>query len=143
MSINSDQSNKHGINVLIVEDEFFSRQFLKDTLSPWGNVDIAVNGKETLEAFTHALNAGEPYHLICLDILMPIMDGQETLKNIRRIESERGLHGLDGVKVIIITGADDHRNILNAFNVGCEGYLKKPIDEDELIGLIRKLGLIR
>ncbi len=133
---------KQPIKVLIVEDEFFSRQFLKDTLSPYGRVDIAVNGQETLEAFSHALDGQDPYHLICLDILMPVMDGQETLKKIRGIEKQRGIMGLDGVKVIMVTGVEDNRNVLDAFRSGCEGYLKKPIDEDKLLSLLEKLELI-
>lgn len=134
--------SKQGAKMLIVEDEFFSRQFLKDTLSPYGQVDVAVNGKETIDAFRYALEKNEPYHLICLDILMPVMDGQETLKEIRRVEAEKGIHGMDGTKVIMVTGVDDNRNILDAFKTGCEGYIKKPIDEDKLLDLLRKLELI-
>ncbi len=130
------------LHMLIVDDDFFSRQLLKSTLLPYGNLDIAVNGEETLTAVKVAIEKGEPYDLICLDILMPVMDGQETLKEIRKYEEEKGIHGLDGAKVIMITGVNDNRNVLNAFNTGCEGYLKKPLDEDKLLALLKELGLI-
>lgn len=131
------------LNMLIVDDDFFSRQLLKSMLLPFGNLDIAVNGEETLTAFKVAHEKGEPYHLICLDILMPVMDGQETLKEIRKYEEGRGIRGLDGVKVIMVTGVDDNRNVLDAFNTGCEGYIKKPLDEDKLFELLKKLDLIK
>ena len=134
--------NQKTLNTLIVDDDFFSRQFLKDTLKPHGDVDIAVNGEETLKAFQTAHQKGHPYDLICLDLLMPVMDAPETLKRIRKIEEEKGIHGLDGVKVVIITGIDDNRSVLDAFNTGCEGYIKKPMDEDKLLKLLNDLGLI-
>lgn len=131
------------LNMLIVDDDFFSRQLLKSMLLPYGNLDIAVNGEETLTAVKVAIEKGEPYDLICLDILMPVMDGQETLKQIRKFEKEKGIHGLDGVKIVMITGVNDNRNVLDAFNTGCEGYIKKPLDEDKLFELLKTLGLIK
>jgi two-component system chemotaxis response regulator CheY len=130
------------IKMLVAEDDFFSRRFMMEVLAPYGQVDVAVNGEETILAFSTALNDNDPYDLICLDIVMPVMDGQETLKRIRRIEDERGIHGLDGVKVIMVTGVDDKSNIMSAFKGGCEGYVQKPVDEDKLLELLRDLELI-
>lgn len=130
------------LKILVAEDDFFSRRFLMEVLAPYGEVHVAVNGEETLVAFSTALNEEDPYDLICLDIVMPIMDGQETLKRIRRIEEERGIQGLDGVKIVMVTGVDDKSNVMNAFKSGCEGYVQKPVDEDKLIDLLKSLELI-
>ena len=115
---------------LIVEDEFTSRKLLQVYLSDYGNCFVAVNGHEAVEAFREALEENEPYDLICLDIMMPEMDGHETLKAIRRIESEHGIAGLDGVKVIMTTALEDSKDVMGAFKSGCEAYLVKPVEKE-------------
>ncbi len=79
------------MRILIVEDDFTSRRLLQKILAPYGECDIAVDGKEALEAFTLAVREGRRYRLICLDIMMPEMDGQQVLKKIRQMEKELGI----------------------------------------------------
>lgn len=131
------------MRTLIVEDDFVCRRLLQKLLSPYGDCDITINGKEAIEAFLLALDEDESYDLICLDIMMPEMDGQEALKKIREIEKEKGILGLDGVKVIMTTALKDSKNVFGAFKTGCEGYLVKPIDKKKLIEEIKKLELIK
>jgi two-component system chemotaxis response regulator CheY len=130
------------LKILIVEDDFYTRRLLQRFLSPYGEVDIAVNGEEALEAYKSSLDEEFAYDLICLDILMPVMDGQETLKQIREFEEVRGIYGSDGVKVVMVTVLDDNKNILMAFRTGCEGYITKPVDKKTLIDKIEELGLL-
>jgi two-component system, chemotaxis family, chemotaxis protein CheY len=127
---------------LIVEDDFANRKLLKIHLSHYGDCDVAVNGSEAVQAVREALAEGTPYGLICLDIAMPEMDGQEALKAIRQLESEHGIAGLDGAKVIMTTAFGDAQNVLAAFRSGCEGYLVKPISREKLLQEMDKLGLI-
>lgn len=131
------------MRTLIVEDDFTCRRLLQKILSPYGDCDITINGKEAIEAFRLALDEDESYDLICLDIMMPEMDGQEALKKIREIEKEKGILGLDGVKVIMTTALKDSKNVFGAFKTGCEGYLVKPIDKKRLIEEMKKLELIK
>jgi len=94
-------------------------------------------------AFKDALKQGDPYDLICLDIMMPQMDGHQALEAIRQIESEHGISGgLDSVKVIMTTVLDDPKNVMKSFREGCEGYVVKPIEKQKLLDEIGKLGLI-
>jgi len=130
------------LKILVVEDNFDSRRLLQKMLSPYGDCDIAVNGKEAVEAFEKALDEEFSYDLICLDILMPVMDGHETLKRVREIEEARGLYGLDGVKVIMTSALDDNENILKAFRTGCEGYITKPIEKKKIVENLKELGLV-
>ncbi len=138
-----NQARKSGLKILIVEDDFVCRKLLQMCLSEFGDCFIAVNGQEAVEAVGSAYDEGYPYDLICLDIRMPEMDGQEALRAIRRIEHERGIAGLDCIKVIMTTGLDDSGNIIGAFKTGCEAYIVKPVEKDKLFKEMEKLGLIK
>lgn len=131
------------MKTLIVEDDFLSRSLLSTLLSEYGICHVAVNGREALQAVERGLEQKDPYDLICLDIMMPVMDGQQALQEIRRLEKRHGISGLDMAKVIMVTAVDDSNNIMKAFRQGqCEAYLTKPLDRGKLITLIRDLGLI-
>ena len=131
------------MKTLIVEDDFLARSLLSTLLAGCGICHVAVNGKEALDATEKAFAANDPYDLICLDIMMPVMDGQETLLELRKMEARLGIRGLDTTKVIMVTGIDDSKNIMQAFRQGqCEAYLTKPLDRHKLLNHIRDLGLI-
>lgn len=127
---------------LIVEDNFAAQKLLQIYLSNYGDCDIAVDGNEAVEAFRQAVDEKEPYDLICLDIMMPNMDGHEALKVIRQIESEHGIKGLDGVKVIMTTALEDSENVMGAFREGCEAYIVKPVEKGKLLKEMENLGLL-
>jgi len=130
------------MKILIVEDEFVSRHVLQELLSPYGECDMAVNGKEAVDAFESALAENRPYNLVCLDIMLPEMDGQEALKKMREIERKYQIGGLDGVKIIMTTALEDFDNIKRAFIEQCEGYLVKPITREKIITQLKELSLI-
>ncbi len=127
---------------LIVEDDFTARKLMQIYLSEFGKCFVAVNGKEAVQAVTQAFDEDEPYDLIALDIMMPEMDGIEALKAIHNLEKERGITGMDTVKVIMTTAKGQSQDIFDAFNTGCEAYLIKPIRKPDLVDEIRKLGLL-
>ena len=89
-----------------------------------------------------ALEDGEPYDLICLDVMMPVLDGYQVLKAIRNIEVERGIPKEKKVKVIMTTALNEERNVKMAFELGCEAYSGKPIDVEKFEKVLQKLGLI-
>ena len=128
---------------LIVEDDFTSRLLMQKFLAPYGESHVAVNGNEAIEAFTQAINSDEPYQLICLDIMMPEMDGHATLKEIRAFEENKGIMVGDGVKIIMTTALSDMDNKLTAVKEFCDAYLVKPIDRSKVLELIDSFGLIK
>ena len=131
------------MKTLVVEDDFISRTMLQEILQPYGICHVVANGQECMAAFRQALEKGAPYDLICLDIMMPEMDGQTALKQLRKIELENGIGGSDLSKVIMVTALDDPKNIMESFMKGtCQAYLTKPINAEQLLGQCRKLGLI-
>lgn len=131
------------MKILIVEDDFISRRIIKEILSPYGDCDIVVDGEEAIQAFQLAMNEQEPYDLVCMDIMMPNMDGQEALKQIRDIEKNAGIRGSAEVKVIMITALDDPKTVFKAYyRGGATSYIVKPIEKDKLVNELRILGLI-
>jgi two-component system chemotaxis response regulator CheY len=130
------------MKILIVDDDFTSRRILLKYLSEYGTCDVAVDGKEAVEAFKMALDEDDSYDLVFLDIMMPELNGQEALKQIRQIEIQNGKFDLDGAKVIMTTSMDDAENIKTAFREQCEGYIVKPVDKVKLISKLTKLELI-
>ena len=131
------------MKVLIVEDDFTSRKLLQTILAPYGECDIAVNGKEAVEAFELTMRSGAPYDLVCMDIMMPEMDGQEALKKIRSLERDAGVRGAGEVKVIMTTALDDPKNVVEAYyKGGATSYIPKPIDKQLFVHLLRNLGLV-
>jgi two-component system chemotaxis response regulator CheY len=130
------------MKILIVEDDFTSRILLQRYLSSYGDCHIAINGKEAVEAFKKSLKENHPYHLICMDIMMPAMTGQEALKIIRDLEKNNGVLSSDGVKIIMVTAVEDVKNIFAAFNELCDTYLVKPIDKKRLEDQLRNMKFI-
>ena len=130
------------MRVLIVDDDFDSRRLMQKILYPYGYCDVAVDGEEAVEAFRRAHTDGEPYDLVCLDIIMPNVDGQQALREIRDIEKEKGVAQTDAVKVIMVSALDDSKELHDAFFLGeATSYLVKPIRKQTLVDEMRKLGL--
>jgi two-component system, chemotaxis family, chemotaxis protein CheY len=125
---------------LIVEDDAVCSKMIRGLLEPYALCDIARNGKEAIDAFRCAVAKKMPYHLMLLDIMMPEMDGHETIKQIRKIEEfERGQIYPRGIKIIMTTALDDPDNVGHAFRCLCDAYLVKPIDEEALFSEIRTM----
>lgn len=128
---------------LIVEDDFISRRILKELLSPYFDCDIAVNGEEAVSSFKLAHEAMHPYDLICMDIMMPEVDGNEALARIRECEKQMGIPQTLEVKVIMTTALDDPQTVIKSYyKGGATAYLVKPISKQKLLFEMRLLGLI-
>lgn len=130
------------MRILLAEDDFASRKFMDKYLSRYGDCDITVDGKEAVDAFIMALDEGEPYDLICLDVMMPVMDGYQALDEIRRIEKEQGIGTGRAVKIIMVTALNEEKNVKRAFDMNCTAYSGKPIDTKKFDILLKKIGLI-
>ena len=124
------------MKILLAEDDFATRKFMVNFLSKYGECDVTVDGMEAVDAFMMALEDDEPYDLICLDIMMPVMDGY------RNLEKERNLPPEKAVKVIMTTALNEERNVKMAFELGCTVYSGKPIDQGRFEQALQKLELI-
>jgi len=130
------------MKILIAEDDPVNRALLQEFLKDYGSPSIAVNGRDAVEAVRLALGAGEKYDLICLDIMMPEMDGQSALQEIRAMEKSGGLRRPEGSKILMTTALHDPNHMIESYRSRCDAYLVKPINRAKLTEELRKLGLI-
>lgn len=114
--------------VLIIEDENFTAQAVKDALALDDiSADIASDGKDGLEKFT-----SNSYDLILLDLKMPGLSGDEVLSEIRKQDPF--------IDVIIYTNYTDFADIKKLSNIGIDGYINKGPKSDlsELVAVIKE-----
>ena len=123
--------------ILVADDNLSNRKLIIEILEGKALCDTATNGQETLDAYNLSLKECRPYNLILLDIKMPDMDGIEVLKEIREHEKNTGVKVGKEIPIIMVTA---HReSFSDAFKVGCDDYIIKPIRPNMLIEKIEKL----
>ena len=129
------------MRILIVEDDQASMLVLTTYLTQFGTVQTASDGEAGVAAFRKALTEGTPFHLVCLDIMMPKLDGQGALKQVRAVEKEFNIPTAKATKVIMTTALGDRENLLEALPQ-CDAYLQKPVDRAQLLFYIKRFGLL-
>ncbi|MBF0142509.1 MAG: response regulator [Magnetococcales bacterium] len=130
------------MKILIADDELVNRKLLRDYLKAFGHCDMTSDGKAALELFIADLEDGDPYDLVLLDIVMPVMDGQKTLTRMRAVEKRLAPEARE-TPIIMVTGMDSSLQAMEAyFKGGCTDYLTKPVTRDSLLEKLRKLRLI-
>ncbi|MBI9110372.1 response regulator [Maridesulfovibrio ferrireducens] len=130
------------MRILVVEDELASRKFLSHMMESYGQCDSAINGIEAVTMFEESIIKGEKYDLICMDIMMPEMDGQEALKKIREIENKHSILPKDESRVIMTTALSDPKTVIEAYyKGGATHYLVKPITLEKLNSIMSEIGL--
>ncbi len=130
------------MKILIAEDEITSRTILTKILSNYGTCDYALDGLDTINFFRTALEEDDPFDLVCLDIVMPNMDGKAALRELRQIEKDKGINRSDGAKIIMTTSIDNPKTVVQTFNEGASAYLVKPIQAEELLEELRGFEMI-
>jgi two-component system chemotaxis response regulator CheY len=129
------------MKALVADDDALIRKMLEHILAGYGQVVSVTDGKQALEAYTGALDGGEPFDLVCLDIKMPELDGHDALQAIRKVEQERQVPIGREVKALMVTNYADVKNVCEAFFHGiATAYVQKPIDRTRLESELVKLG---
>ena len=107
-----------GASALVVDDDPTNRMLLSRSLEQQGHrVSGAENGKEALERLR-----SEPFDIVLLDVLMPELDGYETLE---RIQSDEKLRH---IPVIMVSALEELESVVRCIELGAEDYLPKPFD---------------
>lgn len=113
-------------NILIVDDDPELRSNLKEILQDEGyTTEEVASGREAI-----GKASSEQFSIILLDLMMPGMDGIETLAELRRISPK--------TKVIMITAFATVENAVNAIKKGASDYITKPFRIEELLAIIRR-----
>jgi two-component system chemotaxis response regulator CheY len=127
---------------LVVEDEFSSRLIMQKLLEEHAQVHIAINAEEAIEACKIALEADDYYDLICLDIQMPGLNGNEALKHLRQLEIDAQVPPGKEARIIMTTAMNDSSIIMKTFRDQSDAYLIKPITKAVLEEKLKALKLI-
>jgi DNA-binding response OmpR family regulator len=118
------------IPILLIEDQVELCQILKDTLSLYGfDVTYALNGDDGYRLF-----ASLDPKIIIIDIMMPGSDGFSAVKQIRAVNKD--------VPIIMLTAKPLTEDLVKAFDLGCNDFLRKPFVMEELIARIRSLARV-
>lgn len=117
-----------GFKVLLCDDSLLVRKQLKDIITNAGVKTIleAGNGQEALPL----IKKHNP-QIIFLDIVMPIMDGIETLKEIKQLNSSG--------KVVMITSSGTQTYLKTALEAGAYDFIQKPWKETQILTIIERL----
>ena len=127
------------MKTLIVEDDYASRMVMRRLLMPFGETQVAVNGNEAVAVFREALKSEEPFDLVCLDIMLPGMDGQSVLRELRALESSIPAGTRKPSRIIMTTALNDRTNVVEAIKT-CDAYFVKPIDRNKLTASLKGFG---
>ncbi len=111
--------------ILLVEDDETLGFLLKEFLRARDfEVDWAKNGADGLRFFNE-----NPYDLCLLDVMMPALDGFTVAELIRNRRSD--------LPIIFLTAKSLHADVVRGFKAGADDYIKKPVDEEELVARIQ------
>jgi two-component system, cell cycle response regulator len=111
------------MRILIAEDDLVSRNILTALLTHFGHdVVAAVDGQQALEA----MQQPDSPRLAIMDWVMPRMDGVDVCRHIRKITNANPPY------IILLTGKDDEKSIVEGLDAGANDYLTKPYRNEEL-----------
>ena len=127
------------LRIMICDDEPIIRRQLAAYLAGYGDADEAGDGTEAIDLARRAIENMNTYDLICLDIRMPYVDGQQALDQIRKLEQQH--HISDPSRILMISSLSDPGNVQQAFEKECEGFIIKPFKKRDVIKQLENLGL--
>ena len=113
-------------NILVVEDDKNTRILTKARLKPLYNVVEACNGEEAIDIFY-----GQHIDLVVADVMMPVMDGYELVRCLRKYKQN--------VPIILLTAKVEFEDKKIGFSTGIDDYLTKPVNYEELLWRIEAL----
>lgn len=128
------------LKVLIAEDDIIGRKLLEKIFSQYGDCDLVINGEEAVDAYKLALKKRALYDLICLDVLMPKVDGITVHKTIRDLELQNKI--TKKAKIIMLTAYSESEIDNSTFVNKLDSFLMKPIDINKLIKVLNDLDLL-
>ncbi|MBU3914099.1 response regulator [bacterium] len=121
------------MKIMVVDDELVSRKKMEKILSSFGKVEGVENGEKAIIVFRMALDMGEGFDLITMDIEMPKLDGTEALLEIRELEKRKKVPKDKQVKVLMVTAYSQKECVIACIQAGCNDYVVKPFTRETVI----------
>ena len=119
-----------GLRILFIDDEGAFTSTLLERLELRNiQAQAVLDGHSGISRLDDAAREATPFHAVVLDVLMPGMDGLETLRHIRQRHPE--------IPVVVLTGHGSTRDGMRAMQLGAADYLVKPVDIEELVRVVR------
>jgi osomolarity two-component system sensor histidine kinase NIK1 len=126
-----------GLIVLLVEDNLLNQKITTYNLRKFNhNVTIANNGLEAVNIFKN-----QKFDLILMDIMMPVMDGLEATKEIRKIESESA--DSTRIPIIAVTANTLDNDKDKCISLGMDDFIAKPFDMNQLNRILTELSIAK
>jgi len=123
-----------GLKILVAEDNSINIQVARYIVSPLASeLKFVINGQEAVAEF----ETGN-YDIILMDVKMPVMDGYDATKKIRKIEKENGRG--ERIPIIAMTANNMYEEIQQCLSIGMDGFLSKPFMTDDVRSVIENLG---
>ncbi|WPC18400.1 response regulator transcription factor [Pediococcus inopinatus] len=114
------------VKILLIEDDHQLSDSVRDFLVDIGSVKQAFDGEEG-----EYLATEEPYDLLIVDLMLPLMNGLEIIKKVREAKIE--------TPVLVLTAKDSLEDKITGFDTGADDYLTKPFHREELIVRVKAL----
>ncbi len=140
-SIRNHFKRKKMTKILIADDEEIVIKAMLKTFSKYGKCTTVLSGKDAIDSFTEAMDSEHPFNLIILDISMKDTSGIEVLKEIRRMEKEKGIEKKNQTIIIMGTSNRTKKVVQECIAAGCNKYLLKPLKPDSVATILSDLGI--
>jgi two-component system chemotaxis response regulator CheY len=124
-----------------VDDVELNCELIRLILSKHFQCDTVTHGMKAIELFQEAWEKDQPYELICLDIMMPVIDGKRVLQILRLMEERMG-EDCRPARIIMVSARFDHATMTQCRKMGCDAYIVKPIDPNEFFRWLKRLDLV-
>ena len=130
------------MKALVIDDMAPNCRVLQHLLWAFGECDTATSARLALTLFQEAWKEGSPYDLICVDIMMPKINGLQLIQVLRKIEDKMGIDERQRACIAVVTSRDDTDTRKLAQNAGSDSFITKPIAKAELAKCLRTMGLL-
>jgi signal transduction histidine kinase len=130
---NNEELTLLGVRILLVEDNEFSQEVAVTMLSEEGaEVRLAANGEEAVRMVQE-----EPFDVVLMDILMPVMDGLTATRTIRELAATHPRLGTMPIIAMTASALTEDRN--RSILAGMNGHINQPVDPKDLVNILREL----
>ena len=123
--------------ILIVEDSETDEAILLSLLSSYGTCHTIDSADGALRLLEQSFREGKPYRIVVIDLLLKDGDGLPVLAKLREMEAGTPSH--ERAKVLMVSGMSDATVVMNAKNLGCDAFIRKPIAKEVVLSELQSL----